>query len=115
MSSHDPQITLRQLEDFITEARALAEGRTLESIMEDAVVLRAFERVMELVGEYAKRLPMTLRERYPDIPWKKIVGMRDVISHAYEDLSYEILWDALNIQFPSLQSTVRTMIVDLES
>ena len=40
--------------------------------------------------------------------------MRDVISHAYEDLTYGILWDALQIQFPHLLSTLERMIVDLE-
>ena len=69
---------------------------------------------MELVGESAKRLPVDLRDRYPEVPWRKVAGMRDVISHAYEDLSYEILWDALQIQFPQLLSTVKRMISELQ-
>jgi uncharacterized protein with HEPN domain len=77
------------------------------------VRLRAFERVMELVGESAKRLPDVLRAKYPEIPWRKVAGMRDVISHPYEDLMYEILWDALHINFPSLLSTVNSILEDL--
>ena len=114
MSAHDPLVTLRQMVDFIKEAQALARDRSLESIMEDHVLLRAFERVMELVGESAKRLPQHLRDLYPEVPWRKVVGMRDVISHAYEDLTYGILWDALQIQVPHLLSTLERMIVDLE-
>ena len=78
--------------------------------MSDPVLLRAFERVMELVGESAKRLPVDLREKYPEIPWRKVAGMRDVISHAYEDLMYEILWDAQHINFPSLLSKVNRIL-----
>jgi len=85
MSSHDLRVTLRQLADFIAEANALTAGKTLEAVVSDPVLLRAFERVMELVGESAKRLPVDLREKYPEIPWRKVAGMRDVISHAYED------------------------------
>ena len=113
MSEHDPAVTLRQMVDFIAEAQEMVKGRTLDVIVEDPILLRAFERVMELVGESAKRLPLSLREQYPDVPWRKIAGMRDVISHAYEDLTYEILWDALTIQFPSLRLALESMLHDL--
>ena len=114
MSMHDPLVTLRQMVDFIEEAQAIARDRSLDSIMNDQVLLRAFERVMELVGEAAKRLPLSLREQYPQMPWCHIAGMRDVISHAYEDLTYGILWDALQLHFPELLTTVNLMITDLE-
>jgi uncharacterized protein with HEPN domain len=94
MSNHDPRVTLNQLADFIREAQALTSGKSIKSVVSDPVHLRAFERVMELVSESAKRVPVDLRGEYPEIPWRKVAGMRDVISHAYEDLLYEILWDA---------------------
>jgi uncharacterized protein with HEPN domain len=115
MSKHDPRVTLLQLTDFIQEAQDLVKGISLESLESDPVRLRAFERIMELVGESAKRLPEELRSKYPQVPWKQVSGMRDVISHAYEDLAYEILWDALHLHFPQLQETVAQMLLDLES
>ena len=59
---------------------------------------------MELVGESIKRVPQDFRDAYPEIPWRKIAGMRDVISHAYEDLAYEVLWDAVEMNFPVVLS-----------
>ena len=110
MSVRDSRVTLRQLADFIDEAQGLVEGRTLEALASDPVRLRAFERVMELVGECAKRVPAELREKYPDVPWRQIAGMRDVISHAYEDLAYEILWSAAEKDFPKLRQEVERMV-----
>jgi uncharacterized protein with HEPN domain len=115
MSKHDPRVTLRQLAEFISEARSLVATISLEELQSDPVRLRAFERVMELVGESAKRLPDELRSSYPQVPWRQVAGMRDVISHAYEDLAYEILWDALHLHFPQLQEAVSQMLVDLDS
>ncbi len=104
---------MRQLVDFVEEAQALIKGRTLEEVVTDPVRLRAFERVMELVGESAKRVPATLRDKYPAVPWRQVTGMRDVISHAYEDLAHEILWSAAEKDFPMLKAEVQRMLVDL--
>ena len=81
--------------------------------MADPIKLRAFERVMELVGESVKRVPQDFRDTHSQIPWKKIAGMRDVISHAYEDLAYEVLWDALEINFPDLLSDLKRILCEL--
>jgi uncharacterized protein with HEPN domain len=102
------------LVDFIEEAQTLVASRTLEEVASDPVRLRAFERVMELVGECAKRVPLELREKYPAVPWRQITGMRDVISHAYEDLAYEILWSAAEKDFPKLRAEVQRMLAELE-
>lgn len=112
MSNRDPRVTLRQLADFIDEAEVLVAGHSLESLITDPGRLRAFERVMELVGESAKRLPAELRHHYPAVPWKQISGMRDVISHAYEDLAYEVLWDACRQDLPKLRTHIAGMLGD---
>jgi uncharacterized protein with HEPN domain len=113
MSVRDPRVTLRQLIDFIDEAAALMAGFSVDSLASDPVRLRAFERVMELVGESTKRIPGEMRDRYPSVPWRQIAGMRDVISHAYEDLAYEILWSAAERDFPRLKADVQRMLADL--
>ena len=110
MSRHDAGVTLAQLLDFIREARQLAAGTAIDKILHDQLTLRAFERVMELVGEAVKRLPGDVKEEAPEIPWKKISGMRDVISHGYEDVQYEVLWDAVQLQFPELEKTVHRLL-----
>ena len=65
-----------------------------------------------IVGESIKRVPQDFRDAYPEIPWRKIAGMRDVISHAYEDLAYEVLWDAVEINFPVFLSDLERIIAD---
>jgi uncharacterized protein with HEPN domain len=113
MSKFDPAVTLPQTIDFITEAQTLVVGISLEQLLADPIKLRAFERVMELVGESVKRVPQDFRDTHSQIPWKKIAGMRDVISHAYEDLAYEVLWDAVEMHFPELLKDLKQILSDL--
>ncbi|MEI8293312.1 MAG: HepT-like ribonuclease domain-containing protein [bacterium] len=113
MSKFDPAVTLPQTIDFITEAQTLVVGISLEQLLADPIKLRAFERVMELVGESVKRVPQDFRDTHSQIPWEKITGMRDVICHAYEDLAYEVLWDAVEMHFPKLLKDLKQILSDL--
>ena len=112
MSKFDPVVTLQQTIDFIKEAQCLVAGISFEQLLTDSIKLRAFERIMELVGESIKRVPQDFRDAYPEIPWRKITGMRDVISHAYEDLAYEVLWDAVEMNFPVVLSDLKRILAD---
>jgi hypothetical protein len=53
-----------------------------------------------------KRLPLDLRSRHPSVPWKEIAGTRDHLSHGYDDVDYQVLWEAVQNEVPALLATV---------
>lgn len=75
--------------------------------------MRAFERVMQCIGEAVKRLPLDLRGNYPAVDWKGAAGLRDWVAHGYDGLDYNVLWKAAQDQLPGLAQTVSIMLVDL--
>ena len=114
MSNHDPRITLRQIADYAQRAQELCEGKSLEDLVADWRSVLAFERALEVLGEATKRLPPELRERYPTVPWKLVAGMRDRVSHGYDAIDYQTLWDAVQLDVPPLLATVQAMLKELE-
>lgn len=115
MSKHDPLITLKQIADNCRKLQELCVGKTLQTMATDWRSMAALERLIEVVGEAVKRLPLEIRDQYPAVPWKEIAGTRDHLIHGYDDVEPQILWDAVQQDVPSLITTVDKMIRDIES
>jgi uncharacterized protein with HEPN domain len=113
MSAHDPRATLLQVQDAARRLQMICAGKTLETLLADWQATAALERLIEIMGEGVKRLPMDLRSRYPAVPWKEITGTRDHLSHGYDDVDYQVLWDAVQKDVPTLLYTVGQMLKDL--
>ena len=113
MSLPDPRVTLRQIEETAGRLRTICAGKTLEQLLADWQATAALERCIEIPGEGVKRLPLELRDRYPKVPWKEIAGTRDRLSHGYDDVDYQVLWDAVQKDLPVLLATVEQMLQDL--
>jgi len=115
MSKHDPRVTLAQIQETGGRLQELCAGKTLNGLLAAWQATAALERLIEVLGEAVKRLPLDLRARYPTVPWKEIAGTRDCLSHGYDDISYQVLWDAAMNDVPVLLVIVAQMLRDLEA
>jgi uncharacterized protein with HEPN domain len=67
---------------------------------------------LEIVGEAAKRVPPGVRRRAPEIEWRKIAGMRDLIAHVYFQVDLDIVWDVLATKLAPLKSAVERILAE---
>jgi uncharacterized protein with HEPN domain len=74
------------------------------------MVMDAVLRNLEIIGEAAKNVPADVRNRYPDVEWRKIAGLRDVLAHAYFGLEDETLWDVVQHEIPPLRDQIRHIL-----
>jgi uncharacterized protein with HEPN domain len=72
------------------------------------------ERLAEIVGEAANRVSPATQARFPDIPWREAIGMRNRVSHGYDAVSHDTLWDTVLADFPKLIESVESALRVLE-
>ena len=104
---------MRQIQEAARHAQTICADKALEGLLKDWQASAALERFIEILGEAVKRLPTELRDRYPAVPWKEIAGTRDHLSHGYDDVDYQVLWDAVQKDVPVLLATVEQILKDL--
>lgn len=86
------------------------DGLNAGTMITDAIV-----RNLEILGEAAKSVPADVRTREPDIPWRRIAGLRDVLSHAYFSIDLDIVWNVISVEVPNLLPQLRRLRTTLGS
>jgi len=78
--------------------------------VQDAIIRR-----LEIIGEAVKNIDDDIRDKYPQIPWKKIAGMRDIIAHEYFGVKLDRVWDVVRKDLPNLKEKIGTVIEEEEN
>lgn len=92
--------------DSIQKIESAAEGVTLEEYSRDWRLKFAVERAIEILSEASRRLAPELGHQHPEVDWKQVMGIGNVLRHDYDDIVDSIILDAIRKRLPVLKSAI---------
>lgn len=91
---------------------ALMSGKSLHDLEEDVSLLERVLFNFIILGEAANHIPEDVQGEHPEIPWKDVTGMRNVIAHGYFDVKITTVWGAITDDLPLLIPELERMLSD---
>ena len=100
--------------DSIDDTGNFIEGMDFEDFIKDKKTIYSVVRTIEIIGEATKNIPEQVKEKNPEVPWKKMAGMRDRLVHEYFGIDLEILWETAKEDVPQLKIMVSKVLKEME-
>lgn len=105
---------LWDMQQAAKEVASMLEDHDLGAFLANRVLLRAIERGVEIIGEAARRVSPPYQAAHPEIPWRVIIGQRNILAHEYGQIDHELLYKTAVEDIPRLIEQLQVLLPPLE-
>jgi uncharacterized protein with HEPN domain len=98
---------LLHIEEAISEIESYTKGIDILEFKSNSMIRFASIKQMEIIGEAARYVTEETRSKYPDIEWKEITGLRNILVHEYFGIDSDLIWQIIETDIPDLKKKLR--------
>jgi uncharacterized protein with HEPN domain len=98
---------LLHIEEAIAEIESYTKGIDILEFKSNSMIRFASIKQMEIIGEAARYVTEETRSKYPDIEWKEITGLRNILVHEYFGIDSNLIWQIIETDIPDLKKKLR--------
>jgi len=110
MSKGKPDVYLQDILENIQQIEAYLDDVNENEFYQNPEKQDAVLRRLEIIGEAVKHISDDIRDKYDEVPWRKIAGMRDIIIHEYFGVTLSMIWVVTQRDLPDLKSKIKDII-----
>ncbi|HQZ82561.1 MAG TPA: DUF86 domain-containing protein [Pyrinomonadaceae bacterium] len=106
MNNKDNTVYLKHILECVERVDEYLAGLDYEQFIQSQLLIDAVTRNIEIVGEACNNLTRDFRSNNPQIEWRRIIGTRNVLIHAYAAVDLEIIWNITQLELPKLRMEI---------
>jgi len=106
----DDETRIKHILDAAGKAHDFTRNRKRADLEKDEMLALSLVRLLEIIGEAAGDISEEYRGKHPDIPWKKMIGLRNRLIHGYFDIDLDIVWDTVEGDLPPLIAELEKLV-----
>lgn len=111
MSPRSWKIRIHDMLKAIEEATAIATHKDATEFKNDRAAVLAVLACIQILGEASNHIPESIKEKYSEVPWNEIRGMRNRIAHEYFEIDESLVWETCKNDFPDLKRALEKVLV----
>jgi uncharacterized protein with HEPN domain len=108
------RLFVKDILDSIEKIEEFIGNMDFKKFIEDDKTKSAVVRKLEIIGEATKNIPKLIRQKYKELPWSDMAGMRDKIAHFYFGIDYEIVWKVIKERLPEIKPVIQKILNEME-
>lgn len=106
----DPKVFVGHIIESIELIEMYSEKLTADKFKKNRVLQDAVIRRLEIIGEAVKNISTAFRAKYPEVPWRQMAGMRDILIHEYFDVDLSLAWSVVKVELPSVKVELQKIL-----
>lgn len=113
MKQRSPALYMEDIVDAMTKIERYIEEVDFAGFTQNEMIVDAVIRNLEIIGEAARNIDEDIRDNYPEIPWRRIIGLRNIVIHGYFGVDLENIWKIITENIPETQPAIRRVLDDI--
>ena len=114
MKRKNHKLFVEDVLEAIDKIERYTKGLTYETFVKNDMAVDAVIRNLEIIGEASRNISEDVRESYPDIPWKRMIGLRNVAIHEYFGVDLSIIWEIITSNLPETKPKIDAMLKEFK-